>query len=84
MLQHHNVTRFHSCGHQTPNKTSASHEQSGSVIILIYAGYTGKPSVISMRGSIKELLAELTSEKCHNFVETIELRIGVKNYDPQH
>lgn len=37
----------------------------------------------SVRGSIKELLAEATGEKRRNFVETIELQIGLKNYDPQ-
>ena len=37
----------------------------------------------SVRGSIKELLAESTGEKRRNFVETIELQIGLKNYDPQ-
>ena len=36
----------------------------------------------SVRGSIKELLAAST-EKSRNFVETIELQIGLKNYDPQ-
>ena len=38
----------------------------------------------SVRGSIKELLVESTTgEKRRNFVETIELQIGLKNYDPQ-
>ena len=37
----------------------------------------------SVRGSIKELLVEATGEKRRNFVETIELQIGLKNYDPQ-
>ena len=54
-----------------------------SVINLIYAGYTSKLSVSSVRGSIKELLVESTGEKRRNFVETIELQIGLKNYDPQ-
>jgi large subunit ribosomal protein L10Ae len=36
-----------------------------------------------VRGSIKELLAESNGEKKRNFVETIELQIGLKNYDPQ-
>ncbi|CAL1699890.1 unnamed protein product [Somion occarium] len=42
-----------------------------------------KLSVSSVRGSIKELLAEANGEKKRNFVETIELQIGLKNYDPQ-
>ncbi len=37
----------------------------------------------SVRGSIKDLLAESNGEKKRNFVETIELQIGLKNYDPQ-
>ncbi|KAJ3010613.1 hypothetical protein NUW54_g2426 [Trametes sanguinea] len=40
-------------------------------------------NVSSVRGSIKELIAESTGEKKRNFVETIELQIGLKNYDPQ-
>jgi large subunit ribosomal protein L10Ae len=36
-----------------------------------------------VRGSIKELLAEATGDKKRNFVETVELQIGLKNYDPQ-
>lgn len=42
-----------------------------------------KISVSSVRGSIKELLATANGEKKRNFVETIELQIGLKNYDPQ-
>jgi len=42
-----------------------------------------KLSVSSVRGSIKELLANSSGEKRRNFVETIELQIGLKNYDPQ-
>ena len=37
----------------------------------------------SVRGSVRELLAEATGEKKRNFIETIELQIGLKNYDPQ-
>ena len=42
-----------------------------------------KLSVSSVRGSIKELLADSNGEKKRNFVETVELQIGLKNYDPQ-
>lgn len=42
-----------------------------------------KLSVSSVRGSVKELLAEANGDKKRNFVETIELQIGLKNYDPQ-
>ena len=37
----------------------------------------------SVRGSIQELLASANGEKKRNFVETVELQIGLKNYDPQ-
>ena len=36
----------------------------------------------SVRGSVRELLSG-AEEKRRNFVETIELQIGLKNYDPQ-
>ncbi|KAH9055839.1 60S ribosomal protein I1-a [Lactarius deliciosus] len=42
-----------------------------------------KFSVSSVRSSIKDLLVESTGEKRRNFVETVELQIGLKNYDPQ-
>ncbi|ORY80694.1 60S ribosomal protein I1-a [Leucosporidium creatinivorum] len=44
---------------------------------------SSKISVSSVRGSIKELLEQSTGEKKRNFVETVELQIGLKNYDPQ-
>jgi large subunit ribosomal protein L10Ae len=50
---------------------------------LKLTGHNSKLSVSSVRGSIKELLAEATGEKRRNFVETVELQIGLKNYDPQ-
>lgn len=37
----------------------------------------------SVRGSVREILAEANGEKKRNFVETVELQIGLKNYDPQ-
>ena len=43
---------------------------------------SSKLSVSSVRASIKELLAQ-SQEKQRKFVETIELQIGLKNYDPQ-
>ena len=42
-----------------------------------------KLSVSSVRGSVKELLAASNGDDRRNFVETIELQIGLKNYDPQ-
>ncbi|SCV72625.1 BQ2448_4162 [Microbotryum intermedium] len=44
---------------------------------------SSKISVSSVRGSIKTLLEESCGEKKRNFVETVELQIGLKNYDPQ-
>jgi large subunit ribosomal protein L10Ae len=44
---------------------------------------SSKLSVSSVRGSVKELLIDATGEKKRNFIETIELQIGLKNYDPQ-
>jgi len=44
---------------------------------------TSKLSVSSVRGSVKELLADANGDKKRKFVETIELQIGLKNYDPQ-
>ena len=34
-------------------------------------------------GSIEEVFVEANGEKKRNFVETIKLQIGLKNYDPQ-
>jgi len=39
--------------------------------------------VSSVRGSVKELLAASSGENKRKFVETVELQIGLKNYDPQ-
>lgn len=45
---------------------------------------SSKLSVASVRSSIKDLLNDANNgEKRRNFVETIELQIGLKNYDPQ-
>jgi len=39
--------------------------------------------VSSVRGSVKELLAASNGEEKRKFTETVELQIGLKNYDPQ-
>lgn len=36
-----------------------------------------------VRGNVKELLDYSNNEKKRNFLETVELQIGLKNYDPQ-
>jgi large subunit ribosomal protein L10Ae len=43
---------------------------------------SSKISVANVRQNIKDLLAG-SEEKKRNFTETIELQIGLKNYDPQ-
>merc|ERR1712169_28344 len=42
-----------------------------------------KITVAGVRGNVKELLDYSQNTKKRNFVETIELQIGLKNYDPQ-
>src|SRR5438270_9822104 len=39
--------------------------------------------IAGVRGNVKELLEYSTEVKKRNFIETIELQIGLKNYDPQ-
>jgi len=41
-----------------------------------------KITVAGVRGNVKELLDYSTNEKKRNFLETVELQIGLKNYDP--
>lgn len=41
-----------------------------------------KISVAGVRGNVQELLKK-SEEKKRNFLETIELQVGLKNYDPQ-
>ena len=52
-------------------------------LILTILSSGSKLSVSSVRGSVKELLAGANGEKKRKFVETVELQIGLKNYDPQ-
>ncbi|KAK6337620.1 60S ribosomal protein L10a [Orbilia blumenaviensis] len=42
-----------------------------------------KISVAGVRGHVKELLTYSLETKKRNFLETVELQIGLKNYDPQ-
>jgi large subunit ribosomal protein L10Ae len=41
-----------------------------------------KIQVAAVRETVQQLLAE-SKEKPRKFVETVELQIGLKNYDPQ-
>ncbi|KAF1817094.1 putative 60S ribosomal protein L10A [Eremomyces bilateralis CBS 781.70] len=42
-----------------------------------------KITVAGVRANVKELLEYSNNEKKRNFLETVELQIGLKNYDPQ-
>ncbi|KAF3935820.1 hypothetical protein ABW19_dt0205936 [Dactylella cylindrospora] len=42
-----------------------------------------KISVAGVRGNVRELLTYSLETKKRNFLETVELQIGLKNYDPQ-
>ncbi|KAF2761741.1 putative 60S ribosomal protein L10A [Pseudovirgaria hyperparasitica] len=42
-----------------------------------------KITVAGVRTNVKELLDYSNNEKKRNFLETVELQIGLKNYDPQ-
>lgn len=42
-----------------------------------------KVQVSAVRETLREMLAYSKEEKPRKFVETIELQIGLKNYDPQ-
>ncbi|KAI5301300.1 60S ribosomal protein L10a [Ascosphaera pollenicola] len=42
-----------------------------------------KITVAGVRQNVKELLNYSLNEKKRNFLETVELQIGLKNYDPQ-
>ncbi|KAF2667571.1 60s ribosomal protein-like protein L10A [Microthyrium microscopicum] len=42
-----------------------------------------KISVAGVRSNVKDLLEYSTETKKRNFLETVELQIGLKNYDPQ-
>jgi len=42
-----------------------------------------KITVAGVRTNVQELLKHSNEEKKRNFLETVELQIGLKNYDPQ-
>jgi len=44
---------------------------------------SSKIQASAVRESLRELLVESTETKPRKFVETVELQIGLKNYDPQ-
>ncbi|KAI9350095.1 ribosomal protein L1-like protein [Obelidium mucronatum] len=46
-------------------------------------GFVNKVAPSAVRDAVKQLIAYSTEEKPRKFTETIELQIGLKNYDPQ-
>jgi large subunit ribosomal protein L10Ae len=42
-----------------------------------------KITVAGVRTNVQQLLNYSQNEKKRNFLETVELQIGLKNYDPQ-
>lgn len=42
-----------------------------------------KITVAQVRQNVQQLLEYSQNEKKRNFLETVELQIGLKNYDPQ-
>ncbi|KAK4535582.1 hypothetical protein CDCA_CDCA05G1607 [Cyanidium caldarium] len=40
------------------------------------------PSAV-IRSAVQDMLRESTDERKRNFLETVELQVGIKNYDPQ-
>jgi hypothetical protein len=44
---------------------------------------TNRPPTAGVRTNVQDLLKYSLEEKKRNFLETVELQIGLKNYDPQ-
>ena len=44
---------------------------------------SSKITVAGVRTNVQDLLNYSLNEKKRNFLETVELQIGLKNYDPQ-
>jgi hypothetical protein len=63
--------------------------QSVGAIILTDGNFSKQPlandysALAGVRSNVKELLDYSLNEKKRNFLETVELQIGLKNYDPQ-
>lgn len=51
--------------------------------LVPYIAVPCSPSAAGVRSNVKELLDYSQNEKKRNFLETVELQIGLKNYDPQ-
>ncbi|BFZ65452.1 60S ribosomal protein L10A [Saitoella coloradoensis] len=73
-------------GPENEKKKKGGRGRGGSAIVgngrVVRNGGWSKVSVSSVRENIQNLLAA-SEEKKRNFTETIELQIGLKNYDPQ-
>lgn len=51
-------------------------------VMLRHIG-TNKEQTAGVRQNVQQLLDYSLNEKKRNFLETVELQIGLKNYDPQ-
>ena len=45
--------------------------------------FANRSSTAGVRTNVQDLLKYSLEEKKRNFLETVELQIGLKNYDPQ-
>lgn len=54
----------------------------GKELFFVLTTISSKLSVAAVRESTQQLL-RISQEKPRNFHETVELQIGLKNYDPQ-
>ncbi len=81
---------------QIPDRNLHSSKEKSLLCSFLHPRHSNHPSIMSklqassVRSSIKTLVAQSSLEhhkeeggKKRNFVETIELQIGLKNYDPQ-
>ncbi|KAI9891818.1 MAG: hypothetical protein M1814_002383 [Vezdaea aestivalis] len=50
---------------------------------IVFEDVFSEKGLAGVRTNVKELLDYSTNEKKRNFLETVELQIGLKNYDPQ-
>jgi len=50
---------------------------------VVLTGRNARITVAGVRANVAELLEYSNEKKKRNFLETVELQIGLKNYDPQ-
>lgn len=54
-----------------------------SLSLLLGVALLNPLALAGVRSNVQTLLHYSTEEKKRNFLETVELQIGLKNYDPQ-